>query len=468
MKYVLTFPRHLHLYESAWGIHVRILLVNDINLVQYYRLVGSSAAGKSLRRVNWFSSKEFNLDLFSYALGISEKEARTAFVDLAFGSPMHHAVNQVRHCSVCSEQLFHSTWFLFPWIEKCPIHSLTLQPCKTCSTALTPTGVIRLQSKEYFCMHLNLYRGEKFPQPKLDEVSARLWDQWNQQITSWIDKVTQVSRLHLLEVARTSTAHWSSRPLFIYWRYLETLVGESPIDINFPKVVVARIRLFKMLDKADSSGNLVACAKALRRHIFSRYVKKHKRCHNQIKRFGVSSCSSILGERRCSCVLGYYTWLVTFLNVYTMADLNSAKFNPYAPDSQFYRNVVGLDLRTFLLRGWMSFHAAWSTVEFCTDNFSGANIILIHIRIERGADFFRPPYTFFLRAPGSDVEDGYYISSASLAVRSKKRCCLRGAKGMIHSGAPNDVGYANLRREEFLVLFFPNAAARSSSETFYI
>lgn len=468
MKYVLTFPRHVYLYESAWGMQVRLLLINDINLVQYYRLVGSTASGTSLRRVNWFCSKQFNLDSFSYALGISEKAASTAFVDLAFGSPKNHALSEVRHCSMCIEQLFHSTWFFFPWLEKCPIHSLTLQPCKSCSNALTPTGVARLQSDEYFCEHLKLYRGEKFPQPKLDHVSALRWDQWNQKITSWINKVMQVSGLHLLEIARNSAAHWSSRPLFIYWRYLENLVGESSIDIGFPKVTVARVRMLRMLNDADSSANLVACAKSLRRHVFNLYVKKHKRCHNLIKRFGVSSCSSLVGERRCSCVLGYYTWLVTFLNLYTMADLNSPKINPYSPGGEFYRNTVGLDLRTFLLRGWISFHAAWSAVEFCTDNFSGANTIRVHIRIERGAEFFRPPYSFFLRKSDSDIEDGYYISHVSLAARSKKRCSFRGSKEMIHSGAPNDIGYANFRREEFLFLYFPSAVGRSKSETVYI
>ncbi len=469
MKYVVTFPRQLQPYESAWGMQVRALSINDISLAQYFRLVGSTTAGNSLSHVNWCCSGQFNLELFSHALGVSEKTARTAFVDLALGSQHLHPVSKVRHCSMCINHLYHSTWFFFPWLEECPIHGVTLQFCKACSTVFTPTTVARLQSNGYICAHMSLYRRQKFPQPELDRVSARRWDQWSQQITDWIERAVEVSSLHLLEVARASAAHWSSKPLFIYWRYIETLVGESPISVDFPKVAVARIRLNgPVLEEADTCDNLVACAKALRRHIFRRYVKKHKRCYNQIKRFGVSSCSSLLGERRCSCVLGYYTWLVSFLNVYTMADLNSAKFNPYALGAQFYRNTVGLDLRNFLSRGWMSFYGAWSALEFCTNNHSGANMIQVHIRIERGAQFFKPTYSFFLQTPGSVVEDGYYISGASLAARSQKRCRLRGTKEMIRSGAQSDSGYANLRREEFLFLYFPTEAGRSSSETLYI
>lgn len=142
MKYVVTFPRRLQPYESAWGLQVRALSINDISLAQYFRLVGSTAAGKSLSQVNWCCSGHFNLELFSHALGISEKTACTAFVDLVLGSQNLHPVSEVRHCSMCINHLYHSTWFFFPWLEECPVHGMTLQFCKACSTVFTPASVV--------------------------------------------------------------------------------------------------------------------------------------------------------------------------------------------------------------------------------------------------------------------------------------------------------------------------------------
>lgn len=469
MRYVLTFPRHRHLFESAWGVHVRVLLINNISLAQYYQFIGWNSGGKSLYQVDWYDSSQFNLGLFSHALGMSEETASTAFLDTVFASTSHSSADDIRHCPECIKHLYHSTWFLFPWLEKCPVHGLALKSCKRCSSILTPVGIANLQSDTYLCAHLGPYRDEKFPQPQLDQELTLKWDRWSRRMSGWIGRASKVSRLELLYVARAPATHWSSKPRFLYWRYLETLVGQSPIKIDFPKVLVGRVEFSAQgTDRSDGYANLVASAKALRRHFFRRYVKKHKKCLNQIKRYGANSCSALLGERRCSCVLGYYAGMVSLLNVYTMIDLNSAKVNPYAPGSNFYRNVVGLDLRSFLLRGWMSFHGAWSAIELCSDTAPQVDVIQVHIRLERGAEYFRPPFSFFLDSTATSVFEGYYISGASLALLSEKRCRLRGTKEMISDGAPNDVGIQNVRREEFLAMYFPTETRRARSMTIYI
>jgi hypothetical protein len=469
MKYVLTFPRLCYLYESAWAIHIRALLINDISLALYYRCVGWKASGISLYQVYWYDSSHFNLDLLSHALSISEKAANTAFLNNVFVSTWNSPDQRVRHCPMCIKQLYHSTWFFFSWLEKCPVHELTLEPCKKCSSVLTPVGIAKLQSADYVCEHLRPYRGQKFPQPRLDQESALKWDRWSRRMSAWIGRASKVSQLELLDIARAPLTHWSSKSRFLYWRYLETCAGKSPIQLNFPKVMVTRVKFpAPSRDSADGCSNLVACAKALRRYFFRRYVKKHRKCFNEIKRFGVNSCTALLGNRRCSCVLSYYAWMVSFLNVYTMIDLNSAKVNPYAPGSHLYRNVRGLDLRSFLLRGWISFYGAWAGIELCPVVSSKIDYLQVNIRLERGAEYFRPSFSFLLNISETGVSEAYHISEASLKLPSERRCRLRGSKKMISDGAPDDSGIQNVRREEFLIMSFPTDSRRARSLTTYI
>ncbi len=457
MTGILTYHKKMACYESSWLIFLKALIINDISIKDLISLVVKRHVPIVESQIKWSESFQFNLFALRSTLGLSPQAVDDAFVDRLLISTFSGGTGIVRHCSVCVKHLYHCTLFQLPWITHCPLHHVQLEECKGCSGVFSQNKLGKIRARDWggICKHLCTFMKPQFPVHTLSNEEVVALFEWGSELTTWLGKSREVADEDTLRIVGVPLAAFDISARFVYWRYLETKVGASPLDISAPAYEASRLSL-EPLNRLPKTGSdrerlsVIACFKSLRRHIYSRFVKRHHRCVNEFKRLAVNQCYAIVGPRRCSCAIAYHSWLVSMLNIFTLKDLYDFHINPYAPGSDFFKSIGQSTTIRVLLEAWVAFHDIWGAVELYDQEITEPCDLEVRIRIDCSVGLRRHNLSLRTYRPETGAfANHYYVAAGFLLRQSLDRCNKRPLASMVLDNvrAVDAIGLTNDRRE---------------------
>lgn len=477
MSVILTFHRKMAPYESSWLIFIKSLRINDISLKDFVSmLVNKQKPQITVANFRWLESYDFDVVALSSTLRLPLQIVDNAFLDRLVNSPFLRSPSAVRHCSECIKKFYHCSLFQLLWLTECPVHHVELKDCRECAATFKDHKIktLRGESNYSICGHLHPFIEEQFPVHTLTEDECARFSAWGESLATWFRRAEEIgAEDDLLKLISSPLSYHDANNRFSYWRYLEGKIGLAPLAIPAPGYSVDKLSLDclnsdNVWTQETSLGHLVACFKSLRRHLYKKFVRPHRRCINQFNRLNLRGYYALNGHARCSCSLAYYSWLITTTNLYTMEDLKGSEFggiSPYARDGRFDRYTDNASVGMVLLEAWVIFHDYWAFYELHGWNDPEPTDMLVQLRSARGFEHKFHNFSLHTRTPGTGAPKNCYFPSGSyLLSRSLARCRTRQGKSLVLTNRKVEVycDFINMTRETIFEVRYENTSSRKA------
>lgn len=143
----------------------------------------------------------------------------------------------------------------------------------------------------------------------------------------------------------------------------EKIAGKCPWPINQKKISVKWISYDNYQHK-DSTISLNKVYGSIRRHIFNRYVRQHRVCHNSIINLKRDESLSLDTEKVCGVALAYNVWrlkIENFINIEALKYDLGAK-QKLAANDFYHPNIdVTIEMQANLI--YMQFFYFWDLID---------------------------------------------------------------------------------------------------------
>lgn len=323
-------------YESAWSIFAKLLMLNYCGPRDIARIIrldeGSGGQSIDLRDSSWI-----DFERFGGLLDMDSARLKAGFLD-RLGFPIDRGGGGVRFCPECLALGYHCVLFDLPLLAICPLHNRALEPaCSTCFSTVSTTGLVRAQRPYQLpsgIIHMSMWQGDvyssrcghirfdpndvtgvgRLSQPDRDRMRdacdafVRWWRTICLSAAGHPELLRTLSRLTLkrdqeiavglcLDLARTiaGACPWT------------TSVEPDPADwllCSFP----APSGRPEWNDRISLNSELGTVYRAVRRHLFARYIRPHRRCWREMAAYE-RGMSHVLSSRHvCTTVLAYMSW----------------------------------------------------------------------------------------------------------------------------------------------------------------
>jgi hypothetical protein len=325
-------------FESAWGVFAKLIAVNfarprEIGLaIQRLDLVESDRSGAlDFRHSHWIDFVRFG-----EAIGVAPSRLKCGFLDqLGFSVPTRDWSDGIRHCPACLRMGYHCTLFDLGFIARCPWHDIPLtQPCLQCARAVMSPGLQRRRSGtrqvtggvsddldqfESICGHISFRDKVCISTNAMSTAQSTLVAAKCVELLHWWNSVglrleDRVILLGGLAANRAKNRDESSRELCL--GLVERQSGPCPWRVQnwstparFTKSTIQNSSP-TAIQRAISDEQLWLLYRGVRRYIFSRFVRRHRKCWRVIRNLQPNDELSLSSKRVCSVCLAYATWLI--------------------------------------------------------------------------------------------------------------------------------------------------------------
>lgn len=273
----------------------------------------------------WEYGGDLPVEDLESAMGLESGVLKYSFLDAWFPITFNQASalsgygqrTNVRHCPECIKAGYHSVIFYFERIMHCPWHGHALESCRRCTNILNYNlkKIPAIADCPNPCSHLSVVLGH-VAKEELEPRFFKEVDAWCASFFGWVKKSVSLIGFAAYEAIVINTKS-DSADVSIVLDYLMPRIGFPgfPHDVR-RDVVMFLLRRFKLITKEELGsrpGNsfrnidhqLSYYLKSVRRHIFKRYVRSHKKCFNRLKNLRASDWYSLNAEAICPCVLAY-------------------------------------------------------------------------------------------------------------------------------------------------------------------
>lgn len=363
-------------FESAWSICGTALVLNRIRADELKKLIG--IPGQS--EVNLRTGQGIDFLTFSSLLDVDEERLRQGFLSsMGFvGARLH---KHVHHCPDCLKHGYHSAFFEWDIVNRCPVHNRQLFPCSVCGF-LTQAGPKRTfrdlpyrssyEFREEF--HGDIYHSAcghiqfdfQFPQAKGD-IGNEIRDGFQtlgEKMSEWIGRV-KASR----DIAKPIVASFGSYHHGTSLNYradiIRRVAGEIPIhqsiteksffaNISGPgiKPRPASFLSWEQSECGSLSAQDYQCLeeekgcdrimKSVCRQVFKRFVKPHhSHCWREFRKYGYGDAQSLSFKKACMVCVAFSTWILEskrICNIESFRSRHSANFSHWRDRLYFYRH----------------------------------------------------------------------------------------------------------------------------------
>lgn len=325
-------------YESAWSIFAKLMALNycrpaDIaNAIKYREL-------KTLRKIDFRNSSWIDFERFEELLNVAPNRLRAGFLDqLGFPQFSTDQDSGIRFCPECLKFGYHCTLFDLALVVECPIHNLPLENgCKACRSTVSTTGLIRtprpykipggiisdfkwrgdLYSSS--CGHIHFDPDKVMGISRLDTDSKRdIRNACERLIRWWSTVFAGPSGCPALvaDLARLSFSSDDEMALRLRADIARTIGGTCPWITAVSPAPADWVHCHRPVYETSDRGNQVPYAsnlgriyKAVRRHLFSKYIaKSHRRCWQEMCGYDQWMSRAISSQHVCTTVLAYMSW----------------------------------------------------------------------------------------------------------------------------------------------------------------
>ena len=325
-------------YESAWSIFAKLMALNycppsDIaNNIKYNGL-------KTLRKIDFRNSSWIDFERFGALLNIDPNRLRAGFLDqLGFPQFSDDQNSGIRFCPECLKSGYHCTLFDLALVAECPIHNLPLASgCKVCSSAVSTQGLIRT-ARPYKIpggiIHESMWRGDLhssgcghiFFDPDTLMGTSRLVPSSKREIRCacerfirwWLSVFAGPGSCPGLvaDLARLSFSREDEVALKLSTDIARTIGGSCPWITSVSPAPADWLHCNQQVGETGDrskrvpyASNLGRIYKAVRRHLFAKYiVRPHRHCWQEMSGYEQWMSRSISSQHVCTIVLAYMSW----------------------------------------------------------------------------------------------------------------------------------------------------------------
>lgn len=349
-------------YESSWSIFTKLLLLNGMKPKQLAMHISHFDKSSSFLKTS--NSNWIDFDRFADCLETSPENLKQGFLD-QFG--FKNTIDNCRGIKLCTECMkigYHCVFFQLPFITHCPWHNVKLtQPCMGCINVLSSNGLIRSINNDYLeqasrCGHVNMLES-KVKLSNMLTVSQKnvineycvLFLKWWQKVYKSVDVRCFLSEQHL------SVDQLKKMPMYL--SAAELLAGPCPWHIETIRSSVKTISWKQSkssyqreyenweleTETVKRKSDLDLAYRSVRRYLFRKFIKPHKRCWNEFSNYKYDDAMNLLSDKVCVVSLAFATWRLSIEDLINIEAFKSCKLKEkeilsYRIDSEDFTNTL--------------------------------------------------------------------------------------------------------------------------------
>lgn len=325
-------------FESAWLIFAKLLALNAMRPTKIRSLiVDQNRVDARKGDLEFRDSSWVDFDRFSNALGVNQNRLRAAFLDqlgFAHGSaPNLRYGPGIKVCPDCLAKGYHSVFFELGFIDICPWHYRKLEaPCYSCRSAVLYSGfkkrsadavgdtVETTEWMEFYssCRHVLFQDWRVGKTNGLSGVEEEAITTRCVALLEWWKVVSGNPEIAAF-LSQYSFDDREEHRLRILLSAAERIAGKCPWPVSIVRAPVRTHRWTESQDhevsenvaRAHRATEWDATYRSVRRHIFSRYVRHHRDCWNELSNYRSYDARRLDSSTCCPVSLAYVVWKMT-------------------------------------------------------------------------------------------------------------------------------------------------------------
>ncbi len=324
----LTWLPALHgPYESGWSVFEKIRTLNCVGNADLIALLsrdGVTSRGIDIR--DGSDSRWIDFKRFSGLLGTPQDILKTGFWDQHGMTRQARIFYAVKHCPQCwSEHRYQCLLFDLACITHCPWHQRELsQPCLSC--AQKGQGYCREHPPTNFDDLLSRSPMSAGQRAIITGYCSEFFDWWRSLRVGAPAVGSLISGLVALTGLRNPITNLNWQAGFAQSKvqlseFNWILRGLTPVPCVYISVLdVGRsVATAKRTDTIrDEIGH---CYRSIRRHLYRRYVRRHRRCFTVLSKMDRAEYFTLVGDEVCVTCLAYFAWRMSVEKVVNIEGL---------------------------------------------------------------------------------------------------------------------------------------------------
>lgn len=324
-------------FESAWSVFGKLLSLNAMSPGALYSHI--SLPNMESNKLKFWSSAWIDFDRFGNALNIDQTRLRYGYLDqLGFFMPEDYEENVegIKLCGECIKSGYHCILFQLGFVKHCPWHRQQLRtPCYSCKDSVFKNGLRKIKNPEWLgwqslCGHVSFNDGKVPLSNSLSEAEEFEINESCIQFMDWWGKVSNCKDVwKFLSKPRFYRMDLTHLPKYL--SAAESIAGICPWYIETPRDEIRTLswkqpqstKLKKddgatQDDTALRKSELDIAYRSIRRYIFSRFVRPHRSCWNELSNYKYFNAQRLNSDTACTVAMAYAAWRLSiedFLNI---------------------------------------------------------------------------------------------------------------------------------------------------------
>lgn len=341
-------------FESAWSIFTKLQALNAMSPSRVHSIIaGPTRKGANARELDFRDSSWINFDRFSNVLGVSENRLRAAFLDQLGFTDGEFVFHQrygpgIKVCQECLQKGYHCVFFELGFVDICPWHFKKLDtPCDSCRATVFRSG-LRMRLDEIqggnvsegtewrelhsSCGHIQFNDGRVGKSNGLTRLEEEAIATSCSALLQWWKAVSTNPEIAAF-LSRYSFDKRHELRLRMLFGAAERLAGKCPWPVGLSRGPVRTQRwketdwvvVGHFADRAPRTSEWDVVYRSVRRHIFSRYVRHHRCCWNELSSYRHYDARRLDSDTCCPVSLAYAVWRMSVEGLRNIEALKSGK-----------------------------------------------------------------------------------------------------------------------------------------------
>lgn len=396
----LTYLRPPFKYQSSWLVFLHVIKWNHLKSFSEIRDIIGLPRGQVSVRDRWWDGEHVPHWRVERACGLPLSELKYSYIDGWFPLPTDwrrqtlemRPCPKIRHCPECIKYGYHSVVFYFECVSHCPWHHLPLEYCRNCSDALQRKGHRKhgIAAISEACRHMRLILGIEAPEeaPKDYIVQAEVWCDG---LNDWIKNAQKLIGEGVYEVVVGLPSERQNAD--IVFKYLAWHASRTGPTTNYLPITILRIPRSKLAEESyyheilkyymarftianeteatrprADLDDVIAMAKSIRRYIFKRYLRLHRKCLARIARLNEESWYALNLEFVCPCVMAYLITLSRQWGVspWDLLHMQSSHVGTFLNRIYLSRKTLACEVEVAMYKSIGDFYRIWSVLRHYT------------------------------------------------------------------------------------------------------
>ncbi len=314
-------PGHILPFESAWMVCAKAMAINHLKWSELKRLIAISRSQLDSRINPFISGRWVDIDKFSRLLGEPYEMIESSFLSvLGFPESLAYRVG-ISHCPECASLGYHCSLFNIQALLRCPWHDVRLTNCCVQCARTVQSFLLRGGSDQLTCPACGIRIVDPADPLARDEMTAQRLQEAFTRCTHLVKWWRDVRDYEPCANELFGSALCSNDELDILPTKLHLRIGclqkvALPPEFQWlsayatPGDVIAWADPVEPEtgDKVSKQDSRMRCYRSVRRKIFRKFVRPHRRCLAIL--CSMSRCAWTCLERdyACTVCVAYFAW----------------------------------------------------------------------------------------------------------------------------------------------------------------